>query len=89
MTRRTIYKYQVPVGEMVTLWIPNGYVLRHVGAQEAGSVTLWAEVDPDEAKIGVSFLAIGTGFDFNIDGLEFVGSVQAGSFVWHLYRLIP
>lgn len=50
--------------------------------------TLWAEVDPNADRAWTTFWLVGTGFDVPPGVVRYVGTVQTGSFVWHLYEEI-
>ncbi len=50
---------------------------------------LWILVDPEIDLVPVNFVIHGTGHDINFDEIhDYIGTVQDGSFVWHLFEAI-
>ena len=54
---------------------------------QRGTLTMWAEVDPDamEAVFRVKILGTGHQFSEGSSLFDFVGTVQQDQFVWHVY----
>jgi hypothetical protein len=48
--------------------------------------TLWAEVDPDNATEERLFTIIGTGHSVNSNFPNYLGTIQDGNYVWHIYE---
>ncbi len=46
---------------------------------------LWMLVDPDSPRIKVRIRTVGTGHSFVLSDMEYVGTYQAGSFIWHVF----
>jgi hypothetical protein len=73
--------------------MPLGSRILHVGDQiKEGDppehpLTIWVEVDPDEAERPIKhwFRIHGTGHDLPF-GQDYVGTVVRAPFVWHLYH---
>ena len=87
---RTMFKYPLAgwVRETVItnhqVEMPRGARIRHVGIQQ-NQVTMWAEVDQDEAPETRSFAIRGTGHE--IQEMEvYLGTVFADPYVWHLFE---
>lgn len=82
---RTIHKYVLPFFDRVPLRMPADANVLSVGEQ-GGRVCLWAEVDTDTYAETRAFCLRGTGNP--LDGTEgrFIGTVQIGLFVWHVYE---
>ena len=57
------------------------------GANE--HVCIWAMVDPTAPKKIRTFTTYGTGHIVENKHNQFVGTVQAGAFVWHVFEEIP
>lgn len=82
---RTIYKYPFKVADDITIEMPVGAVILHAEVQ-AGTATMWAQVDPRAVKTYRRFRVIGTGHPFDPDRLTHVGTFQQPPFVWHLFE---
>lgn len=88
---RVIWKFPIPLGELVTISLPAATQVRLTGLDPAtGEVTIWVELDPDAARVDRRFLVYGTGHPIKGDGGYpwdiHVGSVIADPFVWHVYE---
>ena len=85
--RRRIFKY--PLEKLDTdqrVDMPQGAKVRHTGMQN-GRITIWADVNADQAPETRRFIVRGTGHDIR-EGAEFVGTVMDGPFVWHLFEML-
>jgi len=81
---RTIHKYHLHIADIQTLHLPRGATVRHVDEQ-AGMLTLWAEVDPGEPSISRTLAIVGTGHRVPEEA-QYIGSaVMTTGFVWHVY----
>lgn len=81
-----IFKYELPVESFVTVSMPEGAKVLTVQPQR-GAVTMWAEVDPKARRIDRRFQIVGTGHQFDSSGAHYLGSVNTGVFMWHVYEL--
>lgn len=81
-----IFKYELPVTDVVTVSMPKGAKILTVQPQR-GAVTLWAEVDPTARRVDRRFQIVGTGNNFDPNGARYLGSAQTGIFVWHVYEM--
>ena len=84
---RAVWKYPLPLAPHTqTLRFPGASVrFLHVAMQDA-TPTLWAEVDTDSEKAwDITLTWFGTGHEIPGNAL-YVGTVQDGIFVWHLYE---
>ena len=90
MATKTIWKYEIPDGQIVTVSMPKGARLLSVQVQR-GVPMLWALVDPKAPVERRTFHIAGTGWDFDPDGLNYVGTFQVsgGEFVFHLFEQGP
>jgi len=77
---KTIYKYSVHALDM-----PIGAKILSVQMQD-GRIVLWAEVDPDVATEPCVFEVFGTGQQMTDTNRQYIGTVQDGPMVWHIYR---
>ena len=85
---RTIFKYPLEVTDNEQkMLMPEGARVVNVGTQLDGFVYLWALVDSSSRPFSVTtirtFVIVGTGHPIP-DGVEYVGTVQQGPFVWHV-----
>lgn len=99
--RRHVFKYQIPAAEHPTeLVMPAGAKIVHVGSQQPGTVTIWAESEENYKPVGLLearlFLTIPTGVDFTETDAQYVGTAphvtglpprSTESFVLHLYEI--
>lgn len=100
---KVVHKFALPVDRNVTLAMPSGAEIIHVGCQvEPDVVYLWAVVDkhtPDsiqEAEQGFgdrSFTVVGTGHPMPPDFTagDHVGTAiwNHGQLVWHVFERLP
>lgn len=91
---RTIWKYQLEFAQEQFVEMPGGAVIQSVGLQD-GVICLWAEVQSDRPNKKRSIWVFGTGHEMPADtkgpaswSLRFIGSVQQGVFVWHIYERV-
>lgn len=87
--KRIVLKYRTELPGGVAK-IPVGPSSKILDIQnQAGFITIWVEHDADEKRMGDRhFVAVPTGVEFEAEGLGFLRTVQAGSFVWHIYEKI-
>jgi hypothetical protein len=73
--------------EINTIEMPTGAMIMTVANQQ-DNPTLWAMVDPKAPKEVRTFQVIGTGFDFNQEGLTFLGTAHGimGYMVFHVFE---
>lgn len=94
MTDRVVWKFpltnddgQVLNDGVVSL--PEGAVIRHVGAPKGGAwylpVSLWAEVDPKAPVVDRQFGIYATGTTID-PGMAYVGTFFIATTVWHVYE---
>jgi len=90
MQEREIWRRQIWKFQLTSMEIPMP-----VGAEicafqyQHGVPCVWAIVDPDVMKEVRRFRIFGTGHELpGPDKCCYVGTVQDGSFVWHLFELI-
>lgn len=83
---RTIWKFPIDLGDLVTVVMPAGATVIHVDTQ-GGHLTMWAEVDSRHAPEERHFVVVGTGHPVPDLADEHVASWQQGPFVWHLYTV--
>lgn len=84
---KTIYKYPATLGYF-RLDMPEGAEVLTVQMQGDNAV-MWARVDEDRPKTTRLFALVGTGHDLkevsDASQWGYIGTVQAGWTVWHLF----
>lgn len=89
---RQVWKYRLELVGHQVLHMPAGAELLHLGIQPAStvaddsSIVLWADVDPAVGVVPREFYVRGTGHGIPDDVQQYVGTVQQGSFVWHVFE---
>lgn len=84
---KTIYKYVLDQNKMVnTFSVTKNYQILTVQVQN-GAVCIWILIDLSEETIDVKFETFGTGWPIDKELKNYVGSVQDGSFVWHIFEV--
>lgn len=76
-----IFKYAAT--EFIDL--PEDAEILHVGVQN-NQIYLWAAVDVDKPTVRRQFKVVGTGWDYNPDGMKYLGTAHVGPFVWHVFE---
>lgn len=87
---RTVWKYTFDLSRREftrVLEIPEGSLVRHVGAQ-GDSVCMWIEVTPSDEwdRVLRVFKVVGTGHEVPPRS-TYVGSCQMREYVWHVYEV--
>jgi len=83
---RTVWKFPFPIARQIVVQMPAGAEMLHV-AEQHGTPTIWALVDPKAMMVNHYFVLSGTGalVDESLNG-EFIATFFQGQFVWHLWR---
>lgn len=85
---KRIYKYNLevlPHGHEQRLDLPIGFKILSVQNQH-NLITLWAEVNAENIDKPRRFRVFGTGWSIiDNEGFEYIGTVQIGGLVWHIY----
>ncbi len=80
----TIWKFPIEVTDEQHVNMPRGAKVLTVQFQ-AGSITIWALVDPTASKVKRRVRVVGTGNPCDVDRFDHIGSVQTPPFVWHVF----
>lgn len=90
--KRKILKFSFDKLKMVvsghlrqTITMPAGAIIRAVQMQ-GDLITLWAEGDLDNDAEKRKFDIYGTGIEINIHDADYIGTVQHGAYVVHVYE---
>ena len=81
----TIWKFPLHLTDSQEVEMPKSAEVLTVQTQK-GSICLWATVESESPRSKRSFRIIGTGHEFDGGLLAYVGTVQQGSFVWHVFE---
>jgi len=81
---RTIWKYTLPIQDSVALEMPSSSQCLCVAVQN-GALCLWALVTPGTARVKRLIKIYGTGLPGPSFHESYVGTVQLGPFVWHVF----
>lgn len=79
-----IFKYTLEWEETQTINIPPGFVPLALQPQGAAP-TLWAKVDPDAPTKAHTVRIFGTGSELPGNEGVYLGTIQAGAFVFHFF----
>ena len=79
-----IYKYPLLDLGRQELMVPPGRIL--CVQMQRDTPCLWAMVDTDQLQAPNIIHVVGTGQPMPSGVLEYIGTVQDGSFVWHVFR---
>lgn len=85
---KRIYKYPVLLGAQ-SIPMPEGAQVLTAQLQQ-GQINIWALVDPNAEEVINVIEVYGTGHDLKdtTDKHNYIGSVQQGPFVWHVFGWI-
>ena len=84
---RQVWKYNFGSLGQHDITLPRGASVLHFAIQD-GMFTIWALVDPRQEKQDIRrFEIIGTGHDTYRRSYEYMGTIQDGSFVWHMFEV--
>lgn len=90
---KRVLKYELIVDDEAILEMPSSADVLHIGVQDPNTpsvLQVWALVDDASPAIRHRFRVAGTGHPIpDADELEYVQSVQAPPFVWHVFRDAP
>lgn len=82
---KTVWKYGLHMQAHHSFLLPEGAVVLSVGVDPQDCLVLWAFVDTEAPASMRHFVILGTGHPVP-DGLEYLGHVVQGPFVWHVWE---
>lgn len=87
---KTVWKYDLPIKDLVTIRLPRRAIVLHVGEQHY-FLRLWALVDPKEETEEVTFRILGTGHEIDANLGDYCGTaiMHHGILVWHVFKISP
>ena len=80
----TIYKYALSIGDQQLVFMPQGAKTLCVQVQD-GHICLWCEVVSVNPPVPRTVRVFGTGHPIWTEAHSYIGTVQQGGFVWHIY----
>lgn len=83
--RASIYKYQLSNGGATTIDMPIGAQILCVQTQD-GFLCLWALINPSAPKESRRFEVYGTGWEMTSPPGKYIGTVQEGPYVLHVFE---
>lgn len=84
-----IFKYPLKLVDMQLVYMPLGAKILSVDVQNE-IICLWAMVDVKGANQSRVFAIYGTGQPItdDVNKLTFIGTVQMGVYVWHVFEVL-
>lgn len=82
---RTIYKYKIPF-KSASYFISEDSKILCVQEQDS-EITMWVEENRDSETIPRTFVTYATGEELPDDKGTYIGTVQLGWTVWHVYEV--
>ena len=83
---RTIHKYPIAT-PLAGIAAPRGWRVLTVQMQD-DVPTIWAEVNPDAVWDTHLIEVVGTGHPLPDEPRTYLGTVQRGPLVWHVYEVV-
>lgn len=81
----TIYKYELVIDDVQHIPLPSGAKCLHVAMQN-GHLCLWAQVNTTRELVNRFFRIYGTGHPMQDPASRYIGTVQDGPLVWHVFE---
>ena len=86
---KIIYKYPVPILDMIELDLPEGAIYLSCQVQGTNEKPfMWFIADPNQNDETRYFKVVQTGMKTDFTNLEYLGTFQTGYFVGHLFEII-
>lgn len=91
---KTVWKFPVQMNssknDLFRVEFDGPYGARPISVGlQGGATVLWAEVDTEHEIQRQHVYIVGTGHGIVPDHCRFVGTVQQGPYVWHVYSPVP
>lgn len=85
---KTVWKFPIVLGELIEIEMPAEAAILRAGIQD-GNYFFWAFVNTEQPMCLRRFRILGTGHQLP-EGMglrHYVGTIQDGQFVWHIFSL--
>lgn len=82
---KTIHKFPLAIRDEQQIDLPGKPTLFKVGLDPAGDLCVWALVEPHHAPKPQRFFVVGTGHPVPADAYIWIGTVNQGPFMWHVF----
>lgn len=84
---QTVWKFSLQPG-LTRVDLPRGASALRVAAQ-GDHMWMWVRLNPAEDLEPRAFRVYGTGHLIEDDASVYVGTADMGSFVWHVFEVVP
>ena len=84
---RTIYKVVAPIADRIELLLPKGVRVLSVCCKLKKEISFWFFGEMEAEKVLSVFRVYATGCPNHSNFEDFIGTVQDGEFVWHVFRV--
>lgn len=81
-----IYKYPLRWPSEQTVSMPVGAQIL-CAQMQMGVICLWAIVNPGTPTEDRNIRVYGTGIEVDLEGHSYIGTVQSGPLVWHVFEV--
>lgn len=85
-----VYKYELPINDMVVMRLHEGTEILYVAEQGQGHLFMWALVDPHQPQLTRRFIVRGTGhvIAYERRDLRYIGiaPMYSGGLVFHVFE---
>lgn len=81
----TIWKFPLARTDKQTVHLPAEFAILSVGLDPQDQICLWAAVTAGPLEYFVEILIVGTGNKLPSDAGDFLGTVNDGPFMWHVF----
>lgn len=82
---KTIWKFPLSIQDAQSILVPSGGEILSVQIQDS-QVCLWIAVNPANPKEQHTIEIFGTGHGMDESEREYIGTVQDGRLVWHIFE---
>lgn len=84
-SKRKIFKYPIEIGEFSHTMHEGATIL--FAQVQNGKPFLWASTPTYQRQENRHFQIIGTGYEYDPKGKEYITTFQQGPLVWHLFEI--
>jgi hypothetical protein len=81
----TIWKFPLQVADRQTVMMPGGAAIL-TAQMQSGQLCLWAQVEATQTKTPRVIRIFGTGHGIPDADNDYIGTVQMGPLVWHVFE---
>lgn len=85
---KKIYKYELMLKSEQVVMLPFGFEILCAQIQKI-PIFIWAIIDPLQKPVPVAIDIFGTGHEMDNKPRKYIGTVQDGLSVWHIFYCTP